>query len=150
MSEEKTSTRLTGAQLMQLVAQEKQKAEELTQRINSFQSFKSELRAAKDALSEIEKSKKGEKILVNLGAGIYVEASIEENTQAISSLSGKIFKTKKIKDLDKTIENKIKNLDKTIATVAEEQSKAVSRLNQLESVIAAGRQHMAEQAAKKN
>ncbi|MFH1391287.1 MAG: prefoldin subunit alpha [Candidatus Diapherotrites archaeon] len=142
--------KLTGNQLIQMANQEKQKLAQINDQVKRFQEFKTELLAAKDALTEIGKAKKGEKILINLGAGIYMSAAIDETSKAISSLSGNIFKTKDSKELIKIIDNKIENMNKTIGKIAEDQQKAITRVNQLEQVLAAGRQHMQKQNASQN
>jgi len=148
--DEKKQVKLTGNQLIQLANQERQKLEQINNQLSRFQNFKTELRAAKDALEDIEKNKKGEKMLVNLGAGIYMKASIEDTGKAISALSGNVFKEKNVKEITKILDKKIQGVDKTINSVAVEQQKTMSRVNQMEQVIAAGRQHLQKQRAGQN
>jgi len=142
---EKKSVQLTGNQLMQLAQQERQKLNEISQRANQFRNFKTELRAAKDTLEELSQNKKGDKIMINLGAGIYVNASIDNTETATTGLSGNIFKEKKITEITKTLAKKIESIDKTMVQVIEDQQKTISRLTQLENIISAGKQHMQKQ-----
>ncbi len=130
--------------------QEKQKLAQINDQVARFQEFKTELLAAKDVLTEIEKNKKGDKILINLGAGVYMNMTIDETSKAISSLSGNVFKEKNSKELIKVLDNKIKNMNKTISKIAEDQQKAMARVNQLEQVLNAGRQHTQKQRAAQN
>ncbi|MAG18316.1 MAG: prefoldin subunit alpha [Candidatus Diapherotrites archaeon] len=141
---------LTGNQLIQMANQEKQKLAQINDQVARFQEFKTELLAAKDVLTEIEKNKKGDKILINLGAGVYMNMTIDETSKAISSLSGNVFKEKNSKELIKVLDNKIKNMNKTISKIAEDQQKAMARVNQLEQVLNAGRQHTQKQRAAQN
>ncbi|MCR4335910.1 MAG: prefoldin subunit alpha [archaeon] len=148
MAEKKVQ--LTGNQLMQMAAQEQQKLAQINNQIARFQEFKTELQAAKDVLTEIANNKKGDKIMINLGAGIYMKATIDETAKAVSSLSGNVFKEKNSKELIKMLENKIGNMNKTIGKIAEDQQKAMARVNQLEQVLNAGRQHIQRQKAGQN
>ena len=139
---------LTGNQLAQLANQESGKLNEINRRISSFQNFRNELTGAKDALEEISKNEKGEKILVNLGAGIFVQASLEENAKAITSIAGNVFKEKPSNELAALLEKKIQSLDKSIGSVIEQQQKTASRLSQLEQILAAGRQVLRKEKEK--
>ena len=148
MAEKKVQ--LTGNQLIQMSNQEKQKLAQINDQLARFREFKTELQASKDVLTEIAKNKKGDKILINLGAGIYMNASIEENSKAISSLSGNVFKEKDSKELINILDSKIKNMNKTIGKIAEDQQKIIARVNQLEQILAAGRQHVQKQKVAQN
>ncbi|PIN85255.1 MAG: prefoldin subunit alpha [Candidatus Diapherotrites archaeon CG11_big_fil_rev_8_21_14_0_20_37_9] len=147
MTDEKKAT-LTGPQLMQLLTQEERKLEDINSRINAFQNYKSELIGAKDTLKEIEKNKEGDKILVNIGAGVYLEAKIEDSSKAIAAIAGNVFNAKSGKELQKLIDNKLANMDKSLNAIGEEQQKTLSRINQLNSILEAGRRHMQQQARK--
>ncbi len=133
---------LTGNQLAMLAQQEREKLGELNRRINSLQGFRTELRGAKDALEEISKNEKGEKMLINLGAGVLIEAALAENLKALSSISGNVFREKPNKDLVKSLEKKIGAIEKSLESVSNEQGKVVSRLNQLEQIMSAGMQYV--------
>ena len=139
------NVRLTGAQLAE---QERRRLDEVSGRIGSFQNFRTELRAAKDALEALGKGKKGDKILVSLGAGVYVRASVDDTGKAVSALTGNVFMNKSGKEIIGVLEKKIRNMDKTIEQAFEEQQKAISRLNQLEQIIYAGQKAMQQRQQK--
>ncbi|HIH09680.1 MAG TPA: prefoldin subunit alpha [Candidatus Diapherotrites archaeon] len=136
---------LTGNQLLQLSAQERQKLSEINRRISSIQSFRNELAAAHDALEEISRTEKGEKALINLGAGVFVQASIEENSKALTSIAGNAFREKPNQDISKALSAKIGALDKNLEGIGAEQQKTIARINQLEQVLSAGRQYLSKQ-----
>jgi len=142
------NVRLTGPQLVQLANQERNALEQVNRKISTFQNFRNELRGAIDALTELGKTEKP-KIMVNLGAGVYAEATIENTKTATTSITGNVFKDKPFKEVKETLEKKIKNVEKTLDKAGEEQQKILSRLNQLEQIMEAGRQHMQKQAQKK-
>ena len=148
MAEEK-QIRLTGNQIEQLAVQERQKLAEVNRRISSLQGFRNELHAAHDSIEEITKTDKGEKMLVNLGAGVFVNATLEENSKAITSIAGSAFREKTNKEIVKSLSQKISALEKNLSTVAEEQQKTIARLTQLEQIISAGRQYMAKERSAK-
>ncbi len=137
---------LTGPQLMQLATQERQRLEQVNMRINSLQGFRGELAGARDALKEIGGNEMGSRIMVNLGAGIYMEAGIEENTKALAAIAGSVFKEKKNTELIKMLEERLANVDKQLEGIAAEQNAVIARVNQLETIIQAGQQYMSQQA----
>ncbi len=148
MAEEKSQVRISGNQLAQLGNQERVKLEEINRKVQAFQDFRAELQMAIDSLAELGKNKKGEKMLVSLGAGVYAEASIEKTDEAIFSIAGNVFKSKKSEGIAKILKNKIASINKTLEKTAQDQQKAWSRLNQIEQIMEAGRRHMQQQAKK--
>ncbi|HLC92161.1 MAG TPA: prefoldin subunit alpha [archaeon] len=136
MAEQKMT--LTGNQLAQLSEQERRKLSEISRRVNSLQSFRNELQAARDALEEVGKNEKGTQILVNLGGGVFIKASIDDASKAISSIAANAFTEKSGKELVKELDRKIGNLNNSLDAVAGEQQKVVMRLNQLEQIMEAG------------
>jgi len=147
---EEQSVRLTGNQLAQLANQERQKLAGINQRIESYQSFRNELMGAKEALKELSNTQKGGKILVNLGAGVFIEANATENKKAISAMAGSIFREKTSENLIRDIDKKIAGMDKNIADVAEQQQKTISRVNQLDQIMSAGMQQLRAAKTQKN
>ena len=130
--------RLTGNQLAQLANQERQKLAQINNRIGSIQGLRSEMQAAKDALEEIAKSSKGDEMLVNLGAGVYLKAIVSENSKAIAPVAGNAFAEKNTEELAKQMEKKLENLDMSMENIAVEQEKIMVRINQLEQIMEAG------------
>ncbi|MBI4210448.1 MAG: prefoldin subunit alpha [Candidatus Diapherotrites archaeon] len=142
--EDKT-VRLNGQQIAQLVQQERDKLGETNRRIASFQNFRTEMYGARDALAELGKNGKGEKMLVNLGAGIFVHAIIDDTEKGIASLTGNVFRETDRKELEKMLEQRIAEIDKATEKAAQEQQHTLARLTQLEQVLSAGMQYMQRQ-----
>ena len=132
------NVQLTGNQLAQLANQERQKLAEINRRLNTLQGFRNELQSARDALEEIGKNEKGTPILVNLGAGVFFKAAIEDNSKAITSIAANTMTEKTGKDLIKDIEKKITNIDNSLQKIGQEQQSVVVRLGQLEQIMEAG------------
>ena len=143
MAEKKIT--LTGQQLVQMAEQEKRRLDEINRKAETFQKFRTELQGAKDALEELSTAKKGDEILVNLGSGVYIKASLNDTTNALSSLTGNVFKGKGFKEVSKILSQKMENINKTLKKTAEEQQKTVAKLNQLDQIMVAGKQHMQKQ-----
>src|SRR3989338_412067 len=97
-------TTITGQQLVQLNQQERQRLEQVNSRISSLQGAKMELLGTMEALTELGKNEKGNKIVVNLGAGVFVEASVQDNENALAAIAGSIFKEKKNPDIIKLLD----------------------------------------------
>ena len=149
MAEEaEKSVKLSGDQVARLAAQERRKLDGLGRRIETFQGFRNELSMALDSVKAISKTEKGEKILINLGAGIFAEAALQENSRGIATIAGNVFNYRGFNDLEKTLEAKMKNVDKAVSGVITEQQKALSRLNQLEQLLEAGRRYMQQRQPK--
>ncbi|VVB99384.1 Prefoldin subunit alpha [uncultured archaeon] len=146
-NEEKKMT-LTGPQLMQLGQQERSRLEQLNTRISSLQGARNELFGAKDALKELSNADKGTKIMVNLGAGIYAEASIEDCSKATTAIAGNVFREKKADEIIKEIESRTQSIEKQLGVLGQEQQSVIARVNQLESIIQAGAAYM-QQARQK-
>jgi len=144
MTEEKT-VRLTGNQILQLLAQEQEKLQQINSTLATYQNMKNELISAKDSLNEIAKAKKGTKMLITIGAGILVNATIDETEKAISPIAGNVFKEKKIPELIKTLETRIMEVDKEIEKKANEQIRTIERANKLENILNAGRKALQQQ-----
>ena len=144
MTEEKT-VRLTGNQILQLLAQEQEKLQQINSTLATYQNMKNELISAKDSLNEIAKAKKGTKMLITIGAGILVNATIDETEKAISPVAGNVFKEKKIPELIKTLETRIMEVDKEIEKKANEQIRTIERANKLENILNAGRKALQQQ-----
>ena len=139
------SVRLSGQQVAQLAQQERDKLGEINRRIASFHNFRNDMYGARDALVEIGKNGKGDKMLVNLGAGIFVHATIDETEKGIASLTGNVFRESSCKDLVKMLEKRIAEIDNAIEKASQEQQHALARLGQLEQVLSAGIQYLQQQ-----
>lgn len=136
---------LTGPQLYKMAQQERRRLEEINRKTETFNNFRNELQGARDALNELVHAKKGDEILVNLGSGVYVKASLNDATNAISSISGNVFKGKKFKEVSKILAQKMVNIDKTLKKTGEEQQQILIKLNRLEQIMAAGKAHLQKQ-----
>ena len=136
---------LTGPQLYQMAQQERRRLDEINRNAEAFQHFRNELQGAKDALNELVHAKKGDEILVALGSGVYIKASLNDTTNAISSIAGNVFKGKNFKEVTKILAQKMINIDKTLKKTGEEQQQTLTKLNRLEQIMAAGKAHMQKQ-----
>ncbi|MEM4261834.1 MAG: prefoldin subunit alpha [Candidatus Diapherotrites archaeon] len=145
--EEKKIT-LTGNQIIQLINQERQKLEEINTRLNALTNMKNELTGTTQSIQEISKNKKGTKMLVYLGSGVYTETAIENNTDIITTIADNVFKEKKITEMTKILEKRMENIDKALKKSLEEQAKTIQRINQLENILEAGKRAIIEKKAK--
>ncbi len=136
---------LTGPQLVQLAGQERQRLDLASRRLESIQGFRTELMGAKEALQEIGKNESGNKILVNLGAGIYIEAGVEDNSKALVAIAGSVFREKKNEELIKLIGQRISEATKQLENAMAEQQGIIARVNQLEGILQTGQQMIAKQ-----
>jgi prefoldin subunit 5 len=107
--------------------------------------MKNELINAKETLKEISKAKKGTKMLITIGAGILVNATIDETEKAMLPMVGNVFKEKKIPELIKTLETRIIEVENAIEKNGNEQIRTIERVNKLENILNAGRKALQQQ-----
>jgi prefoldin alpha subunit len=82
----------------------------ISKKLQEIENLFLEISKAEGTLNEIKKIKKSEKILMNIGAGVLVDCSVENITDVKISLPGNIMVTKNIDDVIKDIVNRKKEL----------------------------------------
>ncbi len=128
--------KLTGQQLVQAIENEKSKLEMLNRRMGSLQAISREIAGAELAIKEIGKTKPDEKILVSLGAGLFMDATIQENSKVLMGMTGDVLKYKTIEEAKKELEIRRNDLNKEIREVQEESRRTASNLNNLNKALA--------------
>lgn len=118
-------------QLAQLFQLENQKFDQSQQRLGMLRSALNETIFAKEALNAISKSKKSEKMLVPLGAGIFADARIESTSEAVIMREGMAALPKKITEIEEELEKKTQGIEKAIENEMQENSRIFSNLNNL-------------------
>jgi len=145
MSEEKRQVTFTGAQLMAAYRKEEAKMGALQQRMQQLQALFFEASVAEEAVKEIKKAEKNEKIMVDLGAGVYAEAVIDSNDVFKTSLAGSILQNSDSKSTLDYLSKQKENMQKEIAVLEKEQEKTAAAMNELSGILQKGE----EQARKR-
>lgn len=142
MSEEK-EIRLTGQQVQEMFELERAKLNALMQRINEMQKAIMEIKASSEALKEL-RSQKNCKTLVPLGAGVFVEATIENAETVKATLPGNIVINQTMEKTLKGLEKQVEEIGKEIDALDKERQAAATNVNSLGNML-----YNAQQQARK-
>lgn len=132
---EKKEIKITGQQLRQTYEAEKAKLDALNRQMTTFQNIMRETIGAIQSIDEIEQTKKNDKILVSLGAGVYKEATIEQDNSVIRSISGNVLKKSSLKETKQYLEKKKKEVQSDIDALQGEINTTVSNLNNIARLL---------------
>jgi len=144
MVEQKT-VKLTGDQIMNAFGQEKARLESLQRRMASLQALHQEIFFAIDSLKAIKKTKKGEQAMITLGAGIFLDVKIDENTKAKKSLAGNVLVGTKINEIIEELDLRETETSNKIEEMNKQQQAIYANLNSLSQIITKAQQARAEQ-----
>ena len=135
MMTEKKEMKLTGQQAVRLFEAEKAKMGVVQRKMESIQGIAMELDNAILALEEIKKTTKDSPFLVPLGAGVYIEAKLENTTNAKHSLAGSIMIDEKVEDIVKKLSTQKKEALQNMETLQKEGQALSSNINNLGGLL---------------
>ncbi|HLD58610.1 MAG TPA: hypothetical protein VI977_03135 [archaeon] len=133
--EEKKQVTVTGEQLLEAYRAEQMKLEALQQRMQQLQGLVIEANTAEEAVNEIKKAAKNEKIIVSLGAGVYTEAVLDGNESFKTGLAGSIMQNSDTKKTLDYLKEQKEMLQKESAETAKEYEKTISALNEIGGLL---------------
>ena len=136
-------------QLLSSFDLERSRYEAVSRRINMLQSAQFEISSAMEAIDEIEKSGKGNKIIVPLGGGVMVEAGLDNNKKVMFSYGGGAVTQKKIPEVRQELERRLELLKKEAQQAFGERDKINSGLSNLRNIIMLAEKNAKPQAAGK-
>ncbi len=135
MAEEQKTIKLTEEQLMNAFANERANMDTMQANLAAAENRLRDILAATDALNAIKKSKENEKIVVPLGAGIFIDASLENNSTAKNSLAGSVVVNVTIEEALKNLVEKKQETQKAIEEMQKELEKIASNLNSIGAML---------------
>ncbi len=141
MAEKKVQ--MTQEQLFSAFAGENQRLEDLNQRINMLIMGLNEITMALLSMDAIKKEK--DKIMVPLGAGIFLQAQTEDNENVVFALAGEVMKTKKLEEAKQEIEKRKESLEKLLENTKREHHRTATNVNALTEVIRKGQEFIQQQ-----
>ena len=144
----KQEVTLSGAQVMNFYNNERNKLSIIQRRFDSLQNLLNETMLSINSLNELKKSSKNEKILVNLGAGVFADASIENNGKVKVSLAGNVVLDKPVDEALLDLEKRKNELEKDINVTINEQEATLKQISALENVINTARKAVREKRSK--
>ncbi|AJF60621.1 MAG: prefoldin subunit alpha [Candidatus Diapherotrites archaeon] len=145
---EKKEVTMTAQQLMEAYERERIKLNEIQIRLAAVQELMQETSGAIDAVKEIQKSEKENRVLVPLGSGVFANVEVKDKKKVLYSIAGNVMAYKAVSEAVEELEKKMEQLRKMIEFSRGEQQKTANNLNQLGRIIQTGRRIQAEQERK--
>jgi prefoldin alpha subunit len=132
---ERKKIKLNKEQTISFYKTKEQELQGISKKLQEIDNLLNEIRKAKQTLTEIQKSKEKESILVNVGAGVLVEASIVNNKSARITLPGNIMVDKDIKIVLQDINNRNEELVKLKKKFTDSYNNVMKTLKQITNAI---------------
>ena len=124
-------------QLLQRIYTEQQITESnislLQQRIEIIQAYLANYQSGLMVLQEIEKKKKGEVMLMNVGGNIYVEAKLVNPSKVTRGIGSGVRLEQSLEEAKKAVQVSVEGLEKQYQSMTEDYQKLVSRASVLNS-----------------
>ena len=124
-------------QLLQRIYTEQQITESnislLQQRIEIIQAYLANYQSGLMVLQEIEKKKKGEVMLMNVGGNIYVEAKLVNPSKVTRGIGSGVRLEQSLDEAKKAVQVSVEGLEKQYQSMTEDYQKLVSRASVLNS-----------------
>ena len=133
--DEKKELKLTSQQTVRLFEAERAKMGVVQRKMESIQGIVMDLDNAISALEEIKKTKSGSPFLVPLGAGVYIEAKLENTKNAKHSLAGSIMVDEKVEEIIKKLNTQKKEALQNMEILQKEGQALSSNINNLGTVL---------------
>jgi len=127
--------RITGAQLAQAYEQERAKMEAIINRLNQINNLRAQVMGAAEAVKAVESAEPGTKIKVSLGAGAYIDATIDKNREIDMSLAGNIMKPTDVSKAKAELGKRLAELDTAMEREQKQRETSALNLNQLGRAI---------------
>lgn len=131
---EEKQVKLTGQQVSQMHQIEATKLEAYNRRIEVVQRTIIDIQAALDALKELKKEKEN-KIMVSLGAGAYIDATVEELKKVKVGLSGNVLIDKKPEEAESALKKMQEEAKTELEKTAKDREKVISNMLALEKIM---------------
>ncbi len=140
---------LNQSQIEQMYVAERAKIEALERQKATLGGMLADTETAIRALDSVSKAKGNEKIMVSLGAGVFIDATIADNKSASGSFHGGVLMRLSADEARAELEKKRDALREEMQTAVREEERIVININNLAKVIAAGQRVLREARMKK-
>ncbi|MCG3221030.1 MAG: prefoldin subunit alpha [Candidatus Heimdallarchaeota archaeon] len=138
MTKENVSQKISQDELnnLLLVAQQlEQQATRYNQQIEILNGYFNEIHSAEQTLSDIEKSEKNQNVLVPIGAGNFIYASVKDTKNVIVTIGAGVHSEKSLSDAIKVIKKKKTEVENQITQIKSSYNEVVERLREIDRVV---------------
>jgi prefoldin alpha subunit len=136
--------KLTGQEVIGFLQTERQKLSDLRRRRVLLQNSLQEIAYSLESLKEMKEMKKNDNLMVSLGAGIYLNALVDESKKVKRNLPGNVVVELSAEDAIKKLEKERNELKKELEKTAQEEESTLINVSNLNRAI-----RMAEKGARK-
>lgn len=141
---EKKQVELKGRQVLQAYQEEQAKLEALQGKMQDLQTLMIETAAAEQSIQEIQAAEKNQKIMVALGAGMYVEATLESTKRVKTGLGDGVLMGSTVENAIKDLGKRREEIQKDIISIQKHEGATVQNLRNLGAAIENVRRQEAE------
>ncbi|GEM_PF-5382426 len=131
MTENTQTVRLNFQQVVLMLQQERASLEAVQIRTENFRRMLEDTLIAKEAIDAIQKTSKDQKLMVSLGAGVYCDATLENNNEVKVTLAGGVIKNASIPEALGALNDRQKEAETELKKLSEDQGKLMTNLNSL-------------------
>jgi len=129
ISKEELNNLLLAAQQME------QQATRYNQQIEVLNSYYNEIQSAEEALNEIQESKENHKILVPIGAGNFIYATLENNESVIITIGAGVHSEKSLADAIEVMKKKKSDVENQLTQIKASYNEVIERLREIDKVV---------------
>jgi len=126
MAGQEKKTKITEAQLMQMVKQEEQRAQIKQEEAQQYMHLINETKKAKETLTEMKKA--NGKVFINIGATIMVEVEVKEMKKCKRGFAEKIYIDENVDDTITWLNKKEEQFTKKLEIASKEYSEVKNKL----------------------
>ncbi|MFH1225043.1 MAG: prefoldin domain-containing protein [Candidatus Diapherotrites archaeon] len=138
--------KVSGAQIMQAYETERAKMESIIARLNQISGLKNDISAADSVLESLGKAGKGGKVKLPVGAGIYVDATIDDPKLVGMALAGNIMLPAATEAAREELAKRLADIEKALESAEKERQFTAANLDNLGRAINVLRQNAAQAA----
>ena len=138
LSEDSPSQKFSKEELDNLILaaqQLEQQAARYNQQIELLNGYFNEIHTAEQTLDEIQNAKKNQRILVPIGAGNFVYASIEDGEKVIVTIGAGVHSERSIPDATESIKKKKSEVENQLTQIKASYNEVIERLREIDRVV---------------
>ncbi len=135
MAKKNKTVEFSEQQVLETFRNEQNRLESMKRAFQMEQSMLGEIITAQESLKEIKKAKKGDRIFVFLGAGVFAEATIEDKEKVKQNIGSGVIIDQKIETTIQTLEKARESQEKNLGQIRQEIEKIDNNLQGLTRMI---------------
>ena len=138
VANDNTSQKISQDELNNLLAvaqQLEQQASRYNQQIEILNGYFNEINSAEQTLSEIEKSKENQNVLVPIGAGNFIYAAVKDTKNVIVTIGAGVHSEKSLPDAIEVIKKKKTEVENQITQIKSSYNEVMERLREIDRVV---------------